>query len=211
VQRIAIDTQRIVFQERSYQAGEPVRLLFCGRFVEKKGLADCLRAVAVVLQEGYSVQLRVVGDGELRPEIERLIQELNLSEHVEIVGFIPYADLLAELSAAQILIAPSVTARDGDSEGGAPVILLDAQANGLPIISTTHADIPEVVVDGQSAFLVPERDPMALAERMIYLASHPETWSQMGAAGRTHVEGHHDIRLLAPQLEEKYFQVLGGR
>jgi colanic acid/amylovoran biosynthesis glycosyltransferase len=209
VQRIAIDVQQVPYQERRLMAGEPVRLLFCGRFVEKKGLADCLRAVSTVIRQGFDIHLRVVGDGELRPEVESLIEDLGLGGKVDLLGFIPYSQLLGELNNAQILIAPSLSALDGDSEGGAPVILLDAQANGLPILSTTHADIPEVVVDGQSAYLAPEGDAAALAEGLIGLIMHPEDWPAMGAAGRAHVEKHHDIRVLAPQLEHKYFQVLG--
>jgi colanic acid/amylovoran biosynthesis glycosyltransferase len=208
IQKIAIDVDQIPFSARKLASGEPVRLLFCGRFVEKKGLQDCLLALAEVVKTRVPVKLRVVGDGELRPTAEQLIDRLNLRDYVDMVGLIPYTDLKEELKAAHILLAPSVTAQDGDSEGGAPTILLDAQASGLPVVSTFHADIPEIVLDGQSAYLTPEHDPAALAESIISLISQADKWPEMGAAGRAFMKKNHDIRVLVPQLEEKYNQIL---
>jgi colanic acid/amylovoran biosynthesis glycosyltransferase len=78
------------------------------------------------------------------------------------------------------------------------------EARGLPVLSTRHADIPEVVVDGVSGYLVPERDEIALATKLSRLLAHPETWNEMGKAGRSHIENQHDVVKLAQQLEEKY-------
>ena len=88
-------------------------------------------------------------------------------------------------------------------------MLLEMQARGLPVLSTRHADIPEVVLDGASGYLVAERDEMALGEKLAGLLAHPENWTEMGRAGRAHIEKQHDIVALARQLEGKYDQVLG--
>jgi colanic acid/amylovoran biosynthesis glycosyltransferase len=81
-------------------------------------------------------------------------------------------------------------------------------ASGMPIISTYHCDIPEVVVDGESGLLVPERDVDALAERLEYLVNHPEKWEEMGRAGRQHIEAEYDVRKQVPKLEKLYAKAL---
>ena len=103
----------------------------------------------------------------------------------------------------------SVTDSEGDQEGQG-LVLQEAQAMGLPVVSTLHNGIPESVLDGQSAFLVPERDVEALAEKLSYLIEHPEVWPGMGQAGRTYVEEYFDLHKLNDQLVEIYQQLLNS-
>ena len=205
IQRIGVD-----LKDFSYRAAPPVdgyvRILMCGRFVEKKGFEYGVRAFSRILQEFPNARLRIVGDGPLRPKVERLIGSLGpeVGERITLLGYLSYAAYAEEAESAHILMAPSVTAADGDSEGGAPTVLLEMQARGVPVLSTWHADIPEVVVDGASGYLVPERDEAALAEKLVELLAHPERWGEMGRAGRSHIENQHNIVNLALQLEERY-------
>ena len=87
-------------------------------------------------------------------------------------------------------------------------MLLEAQAVGLPVVATKQAGIPEIVRDGHSGFLVPERDVGALAERLEFLIAHPETWSELGQAGREAVADHHDMEKLSGSLEEIYTRLV---
>jgi len=208
IQRIGINLALIPFRPRGPAVGRPVRLLFCGRFTEKKGLLDALEAVAAVRARYPQVELRVIGDGEGRPRVEQLIVSRGLRDCVRLLGLQPYEVVRRELAAADILLAPSRTASDGDSEGGAPTILLEAQAAGLPVVATTHADIPYVVVAGKSGLLAPEGDPAALAECLKSLLETPERWTEMGRAGRRHMEQEHDVRTTAAGLEETYFGLM---
>jgi colanic acid/amylovoran biosynthesis glycosyltransferase len=128
---------------------------------------------------------------------------------VQLLGYQPHQCFLEELDRAHLFLAPSVTAGDGDTEGGAPTVLLEAQAAGLPVLATWHADIPEVVRDGETGFLVPERDSAALAEKLIYLAEHPELWPVLGAAGRRHMETNYNIRCETHKLENVYEELAG--
>ena len=160
----------------------------CGRFVEKKGFEVGIRAFAQIRHEFPKARLRIVGDGPLRPDIERLVRKHELDEYVLILGALPYDAYAEEAVRAHIFLAPSVTAANGDSEGGAPTVLLEMQARGLPILSSRHADIPEVVVDNVSGYLAPERDVEALSEKLVQLLAHPEQWDEMGQAGRAHME-----------------------
>jgi len=95
-------------------------------------------------------------------------------------------------------------AKNEDTEAGAPVAILEAQATGLPVISSYHADIPEVVVDGKSALLAPERDVGALAKHLEYLVGHPDVWDAMGRAGRERVEQEYDVMVQVGKLEKIY-------
>ena len=111
------------------------------------------------------------------------------------------------LSNSDILLAPSITAHDKDQEG-IPVVLMETMAMGLPIISTLHSGIPELVQDGISGYLVPERDVDALAEKLNYLIEHPELWSEMGKAGRAFVEENFNIDKLNDRLVEIFQSLL---
>ncbi len=210
VQHIAVDVRGIPFKERRLEVGENVRILFCGRFVEKKGLEYALMAIKILVKSHPNIEFRVIGDGALRQPLEDLIAKENLGTYVQLLGYQPLNVLREEIQEAHILLQPSVTAKDGDSEGGAPTVLLEAQASGLPVVSTIHADIPEVVVDGKSGFLVPERNPEALAEKLAYLIEHPERWAEMGRAGRGHIEEHYNIEKEVRKLEDVYREVLAS-
>jgi colanic acid/amylovoran biosynthesis glycosyltransferase len=96
-----------------------------------------------------------------------------------------------------------VTAADGDTEG-TPVAILEAQASGIPVVSTLHAGNPEIVDDGRSGFLVRERDVDSLAEKLFVLRENPSLRAEMGCAGRSIVTGRHDIRVLNRRLLEIY-------
>jgi colanic acid/amylovoran biosynthesis glycosyltransferase len=102
-----------------------------------------------------------------------------------------------------IYILASVTAQDGNQEG-IPVSLMEAMATGLPVISTRHSGIPELVQDGISGFLVPERNVDSLVSKCEYLITHPEQRVEMGRAGREFVEENFNIRKLNRRLLELY-------
>jgi len=205
VHRIGIDLDEVPFQPpRLPQPGEIVRLLICGRLIEKKGHHFALRAVAAAKQRGFAVQLSVIGDGELRANLETEVRALGLNGAVRMLGSLSYQQYLAELCTAHAVLQPSLTAADGDTEGGAPTTLIEAQAAGKPIVTTRHADIPEIVVPGKSALVVPEADEERFTAAFVQLLSERERWANMGEAGRRHVEAEHDIRRQVDRLEDLY-------
>jgi colanic acid/amylovoran biosynthesis glycosyltransferase len=110
----------------------------------------------------------------------------------------------AAMQTHDLLLQPSRVARDGDSEGGAPTVLLEAQACGLPILSTTHADIPYVTVPGESSWLAPEGDAESLAGLVLQAAGEAERWGAMGRAGRAKVMADHDVNREILRLEDLY-------
>jgi len=200
---VGVRVEDFAFRERKLHPGEPMRVITIARFVEKKGLEYSLRAIAEVQKRRGGIKYDLIGDGPLRGQIEKLIVELDLKETVKLHGYCEGKRVHEVMDQAHILLLSSVTAADGDQEC-TPVSLMDAQAAGMPVLSTRHSGIPEVVRDGQSGFLVPERDVRALAERLEYLAEHSYLWPEMGRAGRKHVEANYNCETLSHQLVEIY-------
>ena len=123
------------------------------------------------------------------------------------MGWKDQHEVIEILNEASIMLAPSITSKDGDREG-IPVGLMEAMAVGLPVVSTYHSGIPELVKDGISGFLVPERDVDALAQKLGYLIENPDKWAEMGLAGREYVENFYDINKLNDQLVDTYQNLL---
>jgi colanic acid/amylovoran biosynthesis glycosyltransferase len=199
VHRMGIDLHNFAFIPRQPSSDGFTRLVSICRLVEKKGIEYAIRAVAKLARTKPNLEYQIIGDGLLKPKLQKLIQELNLSETVKLLGWKQKTEVINILNNSDILLAPSITASDGDQEG-IPVALMEAMAMGLPVISSLHSGIPELVKDGVSGFLVPERDVDGIAEKLNYLVEHPEIWSEMGRAGREIVQENYDIERLNHRL-----------
>jgi colanic acid/amylovoran biosynthesis glycosyltransferase len=193
--------QPIAIELSKYPAWAPdggATVLFAGRFVEKKGLLDAIAAFARARQVRPALQLVIVGDGPDEDAARALIATLGIASAIEFTGAMPHGDLIRRLTAASVLIHPSVTATDGDSEGGAPTILLEAQAIGTPIVTTRHADIPTVCPAGPGVQLCAEHDVDGLGDALITVL----TAGQRSSAA--HVTAHHEAGMAIARLERLY-------
>ena len=178
------------------------RVLFVGRLVEKKGPLDALEAFSEVharlsqssatLRLARSMQLVVLGDGPLRSVMVQRVAILGLQDHVVFEGLREPAEVAEQMRHCRCLLLPSKTARDGDSEG-CPVVLQESQMAGLPVISTLHAGIPEVVIDGKTGFLCEEGDVHALASAIETLLLNPDQAMAMGLAAERHAKNNFTI------------------
>ena len=203
VLRSGLDPSGYPFEARRPPLDGPIRIAMVGRLVEKKGTEYAIRAAARLIDRGRRVELRVIGDGPLRPALLRLIDDLGVASHVRLLGAGATPEIIAELRQAHLFIAPSVTAAQGDQD--APInVLKEAMATGLPVVSTRHGGIPELVDDGVSGLLAPERDDQALADRLDELIARPERWPAMGASGRATVERDYNLGRLNDRLVEIY-------
>jgi colanic acid/amylovoran biosynthesis glycosyltransferase len=210
VLRSGIALQRFRFEEHGREPGESTRLLFVGRLTRKKGLLDALEAVRRVIEWGRNVELAIVGEGELERTGRAQAEAAGIGESVRWLGKLPSEGVHAMLQRSHILVAPSRTAEDGDQEG-IPNVLKEAMACGLPVLSTLHSGIPELVDDGISGYLVPEADPVALSQRLLDLIDDPGRWPAMGCAGRAKVEKEYDSEQLNDRLVELYRSVIRER
>ena len=210
VHRMGINLEKFKFSERRKKTGEHIKILTIGRLVEKKGHEYTIRAIAKIIKKYRNTEYIIAGDGPLRNKLEDLVSELDIKSYIKFLGAVEQNEVLKLYQQAHIFVLPSITANNGDQEG-IPVVLMEAQATGLPVISTFHTGIPEVVVDGKSGFLVPEKDIDALTEKLEYLIEHPEIWPDMGRYGRKFVEERYDIKKLNQQLVGIYQSLIRGK
>lgn len=204
---MGVDASEYTFRERAYAAGQPVRLITVARLTEKKGLEYSLRAFASVAQTRRELRYEVIGDGPLYSELSSLARDLGVAAQVVWHGAQSATFVRERLAAAHIFVLTSVTAANGDQEG-TPVSLMEAQASGLPVLSTAHSGIPEVVLHGVSGLLVPERDIEATSDAMRRLLDQLHRWGDMGRAGRQHIERNYNTALLDGVLLRIYEEAI---
>jgi colanic acid/amylovoran biosynthesis glycosyltransferase len=199
VHRTGIDLRRWPYRTPAPAGDRSLRLVTVGRLVEKKGIEYALHAVRILVDRGRDVEYRVLGDGPRRDRLVALVAELGLGDRVTLHGRHDQAKVREVMEESDVLVAASVTAADGDEEG-IPNVLKEAMAIGLPVVGTSHAGIPELIEDGVSGFLVPERDEAKLADALERLARDSGRWAAMGRAGRAKIEMEYDIHRLNDRL-----------
>lgn len=203
VHRMAVDLKQFQYIPRSLASGETAAVLSVARFVEKKGLEYAITAVAALLKRGVDLQYTIIGDGELRSSLTALIEELGAGDRIRMDGWQQQDEVLKAMNRSHILLTPSVTASSGDQEG-IPVVLMEAMAMGLPVLSTIHSGIPELVQNGISGILVPPRDSKAIEDALYSLISNPGSWSGIEKAARERVETDYNIKSQIRRLEHIY-------
>lgn len=197
---IGVDTEK--FTPAANETGE--RYVLCiGRHTPKKGIDTLLRAFARLSAKHPHVSLLQVGAGPMTAELQTLVQELGISSRVRFLGAQPHETVLKLMQGAEIFALSSQTAPNGDCEG-LPIVINEASACAIPVVSTWHSGIPEAVLDGETGFLVPERDDTALAEKIDILLSDRDLGKQMGRRGRKLACEEFDIRKQTAKLEEIY-------
>ncbi len=200
---MGIDLARFPIRDYSARSQrDELLILTVGRYVPEKALHFGIEAFAKVVRRFPHRKLRyeMVGYGSEEEKLRRLIRELRLGDRAFLVGPRDYAGVIERLYAADLFLLSSVSEALG-------TVLLEAQAAGLPIVTTDVGGLRDSVVPSRSAFLVPAADPDALAEKLCWLIDHPQTWPDMAHAGREHVQAHFDLRKLNDSLESLCFQL----
>lgn len=213
-ERIRLVRLGVHLPEHAYEpspAERPARFVFVGRLVEKKGADVLVRAMTRLARDlpGEHVTLDLIGSGPMEAELRRLVSELSLGERVRFFGTRPFHELFERMRGAAALAQPSVVASDGDSEG-APMVLMHAQAAGVPCVTTAHSGNPEVLPPEGQRFVVPERDPEALARAMRDIARlAPDQRRSLQTAGRAWIERHYDINQTVAGYDAVYREAIG--
>ena len=170
------------------------------RLSPEKDLATLLKAVAIAAAEVPDFRLKIVGDGREKSSLQTLARQLGIDGRVEFLG--ERRDVPDLLAGAGFFVSSSLTE-------GISLTLLEAMAVGLPIVATSVGGNPEVVVDGETGWLVPAGDAQALAAGIVEMCHGREAWQAMGLLGRRRVEQHFDIRKMVGQYESLYRELLG--
>jgi colanic acid/amylovoran biosynthesis glycosyltransferase len=204
--KLGTDLTKFDFIERNADADATIRLITVARLVEKKGLDYSIKAIASLVQQFPKLEYTIVGDGPLRAQLSALITELNLQRHIVLAGWKTQEEVQQLFARSHIFVLASVLSANGDFEGQGTV-LQEAQASGLPIVCTNHNGFPDSILDGQSGFLVPERDAEALAAKLAELIRRPELRLEMGEKGRAFVESEFDLSKRNDALVELYRRI----
>lgn len=180
-------------------------MLFVGRLAEKKGCKYLIQAMSQVQVVMPDVELVIIGDGPLRVDLENMAA-MKL-RHYRFLGTQPPQVVKNWMNRALLLAAPSVTAATGDSEG-LPIVLIEAQAMGLPVVSSIHSGIPDAILHGQTGFLARERDWKILAEYILFLLNDRSLWQQFSQNGQERVRTQFNLRSQTSILEDIYSTTL---
>jgi len=186
VTRMGIEPEKFNFQPRQ-AFHKPLRIVSVARLTEKKGLDVAVKASAILKQRGGQFQYTIIGNGDQDEMMRDFIAREGMEDCVSMPGFKPQEEIRRALSEADIFLLPSKTAADGDMEG-IPVALMEAMAVGLPVVSTFHSGMPELIENNVSGWLVEEDDPEALAETLLKLSEGEVDVAPVVAAARHKVE-----------------------
>lgn len=159
------------------------QFLAIGRFTATKAPQISIEAFAKVLKKFPQAKMIFAGHGELIEDCKQLIENLQIGDRIELVGWINQEEQLDLLSKSSIFIQHSVTAANGDAEG-TPVAIIEASAAGLPVVSTKHSGIVDTIIDGKTGFLVEEHDLDSMAEKMIFLLENQNIMKEFGQSGK---------------------------
>lgn len=206
VQNSGIDLRKFSLNNKTMSScnrSSNITILTIGRLIKKKGMEYLIEAINRAQEYHPEIELRIVGDGDLRRELTELVNKLNIHGKVKFLGSLTHDRVVDELKHADIFALTSVEDNNGNQEG-IPNVLKEAMACGLPIISTWHAGIPELVKDGECGFLVPEKDSNAIVDVIVKLLRLRETWSDMGKKGREIVKQSFNVDKQILKLERVY-------
>ncbi len=179
----------------------PPKILAVGRLVEKKGFDVLIEACGLLARSGADFQCEIVGGGEREAALRQQIDEMNLSDMIELVGPRPLSYVQEAMREAAVSAVPCVTASTGDRDG-LPTVLLEAMALGTPVVATSVTGIPEIVHNERTGILIDERQPQELAAAIQRLLSDARLRVRLAVAAREVIERNFDIHRNAAELRD---------
>ena len=192
-----VDLERFA---RNGAVRDPDLVLSVGTLRACKGFDDLLRAIALLRDRGRAARLEIVGEGEDRPALERLVAELRLGDRVHLPGYRPQEEIVPAYHRAAAVVLPA----HHEDHFGIPNILIEGLAAGAPVVCTELPSLGELVEHGRSGLFVPERDPVRLAEAIAELLDDPGRAEAMAAEGRRRVAERFDMQRTVDRLFEKF-------
>jgi colanic acid/amylovoran biosynthesis glycosyltransferase len=212
VHHLGVNLDKLPFQPREWHPGIPLRILMAASFREKKGLTYALEALGI-LSTDVSLDITLIGDSgsdaESQQEKQHIVDIIHrYSLKVELLGYQPHERFLKEAYRHHLFLSPSVTASDGDTEGGAPVSIIEAAASGMPVISTDHCDIPEVLKPYPIELFAQERNVEDLVRILKWWIGHSKEWQGVLSKTRSYIETEFDAKIQGQKLGAIYQDVM---
>ncbi|HLJ30811.1 MAG TPA: glycosyltransferase, partial [Candidatus Babeliales bacterium] len=190
VSHSSIDCSRFTFKQKDFPEGnDALTIVGAGRFVEKKGFVYSIRAVAKLIKKFPQIRYRIIGNGILKKDLQKLIEKLDMKDKITLENWYPHNEYIPILHNSDIFILTSVTAQNNDQEG-IPNVLIEAMATGLVTVATDHSGNSELITHGKTGFLVPERNSKAIYNTLKYILKNKHTLPSMqqAASQKVHEE-----------------------
>lgn len=209
ISRIGIPVEKINFKYRPRYSKQDdcLRVFMCATFTYKKGFFDAIEVFKLMRERLINFKVYIVGDGILKDRIEDRIKEFDLSKEISLLGRKGLDDIYNIAQDCHLFFHPSKYGPSGDSEGGAPTIILEMQALGLPVISTYHADIPNIIPAVNHKLLAQEGNVSGLFSCFTYLIENNSIWNTISDNGRHFIEENHSNIKCAKYLEDYYAEI----
>jgi len=209
VHHMGVDVKKFKPQKR--RSSDRIRILTIGRLTEKKGLEYSIKAVAEAIKQNpeFQIEYNIIGGGKLKDRLGKLVKELNMEQNILLLGPKKQEQLRKYLYGSDIFVLSSNTAKDGDMEG-IPVSLMEAMATGLPVVSTTHSGIAELVDSEVNGLLVPPKDLKGLADSISTLVKSPKKRVKFGREARKKIEMEFNCQKQVTKLENAFEKLIQG-
>lgn len=204
-----VDINKFSPPKNKRSENKSLKIISTARLEEKKGLVYSIKAVTDLVKDGINVKYTIIGEGSIKKELMTLVESNNMHDHIKLVGRKNQDDVLKYLQSSDLLLAPSVEAKDGNQEG-IPNAIKEAMLMNVPVISTFHSGIPELITDNQTGFLVPERDFKAIYEKIIYFMNNPKIKENIVLNAAKKVKTRFCIEKLNDNLVDIYDELLLG-
>lgn len=192
------------FQLADHAVVEP-RIISVGRLIEKKGFADLIAACRLMRERGITFRCEIIGEGPLESALQEQISDFGLTNNVQLTGPLPQTEVARRLARSLVFALPCV-AEAGGGMDNLPTVVMEAMAAALPVVSTPLGGVPEMVRDGETGFLVPEGNPVALAEALARLLNDRDLAHSLGKSGRERAAAlfsiEQNVRALRQLFEE---------
>nr|WP_272916441.1 glycosyltransferase [Parapontixanthobacter aurantiacus] len=203
---VLLPSARAKSEDEGAKRGGTAQIVMTGRLVEKKGHLFALDAFERI-EDTVDFHCTIVGGGPLLETVKKEVRARGLEEKVTLLGSVQHEIALRTLDRADLFLLPSVTATNGDQEG-IPVALMEAMAKGIPVVSTRHTGIPELIEHGRSGLLCEEHDAEGLAENIESLCRDPVLRERLAKAGRKKVAAEFERQELGRTLRRYYAEAL---
>lgn len=210
VVRCGLEFSQFPPRPRPAPAGRPLAILAVGRLVEKKGFHILVEACRRLAAQGVAFECQIVGDGPEAPALRGQVAAAGLTERVRLAGALPQEQVRERFRQADLFALPCVVGRNNDQDG-IPVVLMEAMAGQVPVISTTLSGIPELIQDGVSGLLVPPGDADALAAAIRRLGHDPALAERLAEQGRAAVARDFDVDQNAARLAALFASAIARR